>query len=178
MSYLDIQDLMKKATLFHGHICPGVALGVLAAKYILDHGFKPSVDEELVAVVENDNCSIDAIQALLGTTYGKGNLVHLDYGKNNFTIYNRKSERGIRLALKSSVFEGKKLSRDERVNKILSSSPEEIFNISEVEFKPPSHAEIEDSLHCEVCNELTMNSRLVDYQGSKMCISCYKAMKK
>lgn len=169
---------MKKATLFHGHICPGLAIGVLVAKYILDHGFKPSVDEELVAVVENDNCSIDAIQALLGTTYGKGNLIHLDYGKNNFTIYDRKLKKGIRLALKTSVFEDKKLSRDERVKKLLSSNPEEIFTINEVEFNPPRQAEIEESIPCEVCNELTMISRLVNYQGSKMCISCYKAMKK
>jgi len=175
---MDIQELMKKATIFHGHICPGVALGVLVAKYSLDHDFKPSADEELVAVVENDNCSVDAIQALLGTTYGKGNLIHLDYGKNNFTIYNRKSKKAIRLALKSSIFENKKISRDEKVKKLLSSSPEEVFNISEVEFNPPEKAQIEESNTCGVCNELTMSSRLVDYQGSKMCIPCYKSMKR
>ncbi|MFX0031740.1 MAG: FmdE family protein [Promethearchaeota archaeon] len=175
---MDVQELMKKATIFHGHICPGVALGVLVAKYSLDNDFKPSADEELVAVVENDNCSVDAIQALLGTTYGKGNLIHLDYGKNNYTIYNRKSKTAIRLALKSSIFENKKISRDEKIKKLLSSRPEEVFNISEVEFNPPGKAQIEESDPCEVCNELTMSSRLIDYQGSKMCIPCYKSMKR
>ena len=175
---MDVQDLMKKATIFHGHICPGVALGVLVAKYILSLGFEHSPDEELVAVVENDNCSVDAVQALLGTTYGKGNLIHLDYGKNNYTIYSRKSQRGIRLALRSSVFGNKKLTRDERIKKLLSSNPEEIFDIREVEFNPPERAQIEESTPCEICNELTMSSRIVDYQGSKMCIPCYKTMKK
>ena len=175
---MDVQDLMKKATIFHGHICPGVALGVLVAKYILSLGFEHSPDEELVAVVENDNCSVDAIQALLGTTYGKGNLIHLDYGKNNFTIYSRKSQKGVRLALKSAVFKDRKLTRDERVKKLLSSNPEDLFDIREVEFIPPERAQIEESIPCEVCNELTMSSRIVDYQGSKMCIPCYKVMKK
>ena len=66
---METRELMKKATIFHGHLCPGIAIGVLVAKYVLEHGFERSSDEELVAVVETDNCSVDALQALLGTTY-------------------------------------------------------------------------------------------------------------
>ena len=99
---MDINELMKKATIFHGHICPGVAIGVLVAKYAIENGFEHSPDEELVAIVENDNCSVDAIQALLGTTFGKGNLIHRDYGKNNFTIFSRKTKKGVRLSLKNT----------------------------------------------------------------------------
>ena len=73
---MEAKDLMDKAIKFHGHACPGVVIGVLVAKYILEHGNDFSIDEELVAVVENDNCSVDAIQALLGTTFGKGNVKH------------------------------------------------------------------------------------------------------
>ena len=72
---MEIKELMKKATMFHGHICPGIAIGVLVAKYALEHGFEHSPDEELVAVVETDSCSVDALQVLLGTTFGKGNLI-------------------------------------------------------------------------------------------------------
>ena len=67
---------MKKATMFHGHLCPGIAIGVLAAKYALEHGFEHSLDEELLTIVEIDNCSADALQALLCTTYGMANLIH------------------------------------------------------------------------------------------------------
>ena len=76
---MEIKDLIEKSIRFHGHICPGLAIGVLAAKYLLEHDFNYSPNEEIVAVVENDNCSIDALQVLLGTTYGKGNLIHKDY---------------------------------------------------------------------------------------------------
>ena len=175
---METKDLMKKATIFHGHLCPGVSIGVLVAKYALQHGYEHSPDEELVAVVETDNCSVDALQAILGTTYGKGNLKHLDYGKNNYTIYSRKNQKGVRLALKSSVLNDRKLSRDEKIQKLLSMEPENIFDIREVEYNPPDLASIEDSESCDVCNELTMSSRIMNYQGKSMCIPCYKSFKK
>ncbi|MCL0053205.1 formylmethanofuran dehydrogenase subunit E family protein [Dehalococcoidales bacterium] len=32
-------------------------------------------DEEIVAVIENDSCMVDAIQSASGCTLGKGNLI-------------------------------------------------------------------------------------------------------
>jgi formylmethanofuran dehydrogenase subunit E len=175
---MEVSELMKRATIFHGHICPGVAIGVLVAKYAIENGFEHSPDEELVAIVENDNCSVDAIQALLGTTFGKGNLIHRDYGKNNFIIFSRKAKKGVRLSLKSTFFDKKKANRDERVKLLLESSLEEIFDIEEVEYNPPPKAQIEESISCDICKELTMSSRMIDYQESKMCIPCYQKFKK
>jgi len=177
-SQVNINDLMKKATVFHGHLCPGIAIGVLAAKYALEHDFEHSPDEEIVAVVETDNCSVDALQILLGTTFGKGNLVHLDYGKNNYSFYNRKTQKGIRLALKQEISNYKNLSRDEKIQKLLELEPEGVFDIHEIEFNPPNMAQIEESEPCEMCGELTMESRMMNYQGKIMCISCYKEFKK
>ena len=174
---METKELMEKATRFHGHICPGLAIGVLAAKYILEHGFKYSPNEELVAVVENDNCSVDALQAILGTTYGKGNLVHQDYGKMNYFFYDRRIKKGVRLALKSGELNNKKLSRDEKIQFLLKSEPESIFNIYEIEYNPPGLAQIEQSVPCEVCGELTMNSRLMTYNNSEICIPCYKKIR-
>jgi formylmethanofuran dehydrogenase subunit E len=175
---MEINELMKKATIFHGHICPGVALGTIVAKYALERNFEHSPDEQLVAVVENDNCSVDALQALLGTTFGKGNLIHKDYGKNNYTIYSRKLQKGIRFEMKSSVFAQKSKSRDELVKKILESPANDIFDIHSVEYDPPFYAKVEESLPCEVCRQPTMSSRLLDYEGTKVCIPCYKNFKK
>ncbi len=163
--------------MFHGHICPGIAIGVLIAKYALEHGFEHSPDEELVAVVETDNCSVDALQALLGTTYGKGNLIHKDYGKSNYNIYSRKNQKGVRLALKNSILNNKKLSRDEKIQELLSLEPEDVFNIRTIEFDPPGMAQIEESIPCSLCGELTMDSRMMNYQGKIMCIPCYKEFK-
>jgi formylmethanofuran dehydrogenase subunit E len=174
---VDIKELMKKATMFHGHICPGIAIGVLVAKYALENGFEHSPDEELVAVVETDNCSVDALQTILGTTYGKGNLIHKDYGKSNYNIYSRKNQKGVRLSLKKTIFDNKKLSRDEKIQNLLSLEPENVFEIRNIEYDPPGMAQIEESLPCSLCGELTMESRMMNYQGKFMCIPCYKEFK-
>ena len=49
----------------------------------------PAPDEEIVAVVETEMCAVDAIQALTGCTFGKGNLIHRDWGKNAYTFFRR-----------------------------------------------------------------------------------------
>ena len=175
---MEINDLMEKATRFHGHICPGLAIGVLAAKYVLEHGFNFSPNEEIVSVVENDNCSVDALQALLGTTYGKGNLIHRDYGKPNYYFYNRETEKGVELSVKIKKFKNKSLSKHERVQQLLKSKPDDIFFINEIEFNPPGLAQIEESVPCDICGDLTMNSRLMFYQNNNICIPCYKIQKK
>lgn len=174
---METKDLMEKAVRFHGHICPGLAMGVLAAKYVLEHGFKYSHDEELVVVVENDGCSVDALQVILGTTYGKGNLIHNDYGKNNYNFYDRNNKKAVKLALKASIFKNKKLTRDEKIQILMNSKPEDIFNIYDIEFDPPGMAESEDSSPCEICGELTMSSRLMFYNDSDICVPCYKKLR-
>lgn len=58
---------------FHGHACPGLALGYRVAVAALKHLDVSRVeDEDLVAVVENDACSVDAVQFACGCTFGKG----------------------------------------------------------------------------------------------------------
>ena len=69
----DIQSLFEKSAEFHGHRCPGLAIGVRAAveaQKLLHIGH--SADEEIVCVTENDACGVDGIQVLLGCSAGKG----------------------------------------------------------------------------------------------------------
>jgi formylmethanofuran dehydrogenase subunit E len=200
---LNLQEMMAKAVEFHGHSCPGLALGVVASKIALDSA-KHAEDEELVAVVENDACGIDAIQALTGCTYGKGNLIHNDFGKSVYTFYNRDTGKTLRLALKPEVFstddvtkkhsdelfekirtgtateteiaEHNKL-RQERIDSILESG-EKLFNINEVDTTPPDKARIFDSFICERCGELTMETRVCEKENKKFCIPCCKEFEK
>ncbi len=69
------QDDFKKCLDFHGHLCPGLAIGYRAATGALEWlKENRSEDEELVAIVETDACGADAVQVLTGCTFGKGNL--------------------------------------------------------------------------------------------------------
>ena len=71
---MDQKQLWEKAVAFHGHECGGLTIGYKAALYaieLLDIQF--SDDEQIVCVTENDACGVDAIQAILGCSAGKGN---------------------------------------------------------------------------------------------------------
>lgn len=74
------KDLIEKTIAFHGHSCPGLAIGIRVAELVLQK-LGPCGQSDLVAVVETDMCGVDAIQFLTGCTFGKGNLIHKDYGK-------------------------------------------------------------------------------------------------
>lgn len=75
----------EKCVAFHGHACGGLTIGYKAACYaaeLLELDF--SGDEQLVCIAENDACGVDAIQALLGCSVGKGNLLFHMRGKQAF----------------------------------------------------------------------------------------------
>jgi formylmethanofuran dehydrogenase subunit E len=102
----DKNAMWERAVRFHGHICPGLMIGFRASLYameLLDLEF--SEDEETVCIVENDSCSVDAIQAVLGCTVGKGNLLFHMRGKQAFSFYNRNTGKSVRLVQKNSEYE-------------------------------------------------------------------------
>src|SRR5512136_2089798 len=97
-----MNDDFKGASEFHGHECPGLAIGYRIAKYVKEH-YPRSEDEELVCIADNKSCSVDAIQYMLGCTSGKGNLLFRDYGKQSFTFYSRDKGKAIRVYFKGTM---------------------------------------------------------------------------
>lgn len=86
-------DDLRQCVAFHGHLCPGLIYGYSVAREtgrLLS--LTSSEDEEVVAFPENDSCAVDALHVLLSTTAGKGNLIFRDYGKNAYTVFNRKED--------------------------------------------------------------------------------------
>ena len=120
--------MWEKAVAFHGHECPGLAIGVRAAIEALKYmdGVK-SEDESIVCVTENDACGVDAIQTILSCTMGKGNLLYRDTGKMAFSFFARKSGKKIRFCLKPSKTV---MDREDRKKYILEAPFEELFKIS------------------------------------------------
>ncbi|MBN1106295.1 MAG: TraR/DksA C4-type zinc finger protein [Deltaproteobacteria bacterium] len=195
-------EVIEETIQFHGHSCPGLAIGIRVAEVALEE-FERSPDEEIVAVVETDMCAVDAVQYLTGCTFGKGNLIHLDYGKNAFTFYRRSDEKGIRVVTRPRAFEEsdggmlelmtKKIKeggltpeeearlsslRAARIKRIIEADPHELFEIKEVEGPIPKKARILESLACEACGERTMESRTRRFRGRTLCIPCFEAEEK
>lgn len=91
------REYWDRAVAFHGHECPGLAIGFKAvegviAEFGLDASQLPAIDEELVCITENDACCVDAIQSLLGCTFGKANLIPRLRGKMAFSFYVRDAD--------------------------------------------------------------------------------------
>ena len=48
------QDIVGQVEAFHGHMCPGLAIGIRAAELALREIGPHASDEEVVAIVETD----------------------------------------------------------------------------------------------------------------------------
>ncbi len=92
--------LMIKAAQMHGHYCPGLAMGVMAAVHAMN---KMEADsdgmEDLLAITETNNCFSDGIQFVTGCTFGNNSLIYKDLGKIAFTLTKRDG-KGIRVSAK------------------------------------------------------------------------------
>jgi formylmethanofuran dehydrogenase subunit E len=192
---LDIKGTKK----FHGHTCPGLAIGIRAAEIALREIGPHSADEEVVAIVETDMCGVDAIQYLTGCTFGKGNLIHLDYGKNAFTFIRRSDGKALRVLTRPDAFgppnpeyhalferlrSGEATPEEQarfgalhgqRAQQVLDAPEETLFEIREVEPVIPARARIHNSVTCAACGEQMMETRAHLFQGDAYCIPCFEA---
>jgi len=188
---------LKRCVEFHGHICPGLIYGYrVACEAIKLMKLGRAHDEEVVAVCENDSCAVDALQVLLGTSAGKGNLMIRNFGKNAYTVMSRSQRRSWRFSRQSSYeFQGKKKTLFDRLEKAVAAGKateqekrklknmkiddlldrpfEEIFTAKEVPFTEPQYAELQPSVPCVFCGELTMASKMITLKdGRQICLPC------
>ncbi len=190
---------LKVCVAFHGHLCPGLVYGYLVAKEAIQLlGLHRSGDEEVVAISENDTCAIDALQVLLGTTAGKGNLIIKNYGKNAFTVLNRSDRRAFRFSrkvqyeyqgeyqeefgsLEAAVAAGKATTEQKSRQRFLKSLDlvskpfDAVFDTTAVELPEPPYAPMAPSEPCSECGEMTMSTRMVEKDGKRLCIPCAEA---
>lgn len=185
----------RDAIAFHGHSCQGLAIGYRVAKIAMAELLsKKAADEELVAVVENDSCSVDAIQALCGCTFGKGNLFFKDFGKHAYTFFNRASGKSIRIYVEPfylqdrydarfvALIKKKPLTRSEkeelnaikrrRINAILRRSQSGFIKMSPGPRQAPAKARVFSSKTCCRCGESVMATRIVKSGGKSLCLPC------
>lgn len=168
--------LWTKAVAFHGHECGGLTIGYKASLYAIrllgltvDENGRFSGDEQVVCVSENDACGVDAVQAILGCTAGKGNLILQVRGKQAFTFYERKSGRSVRLLLRRAPAG---MSRQESFAYYQSKAPEELFDAMPASLPLPERARLFETVVCEGCGEPVGAAwtRVVD--GRCLCLDC------
>jgi formylmethanofuran dehydrogenase subunit E len=192
---------------FHGHACPGLALGYRVALCALSKLGDRAADEEIVAIVENNSCAVDAIQVVMGCTFGKGNLIFRDYGKQVYIFLRRPSQNmrartthGLRISVKwkpheetsrektmwdqymkgdrsDEVLETVHQRKSKKIKAILKARDEELFMVKKERVPLPREAEILLSILCERCGEKVMESKAKIKAGKIICMPCFNKNK-
>jgi len=197
-----LTGLLKEAAQLHGHYCRGLALGVLAGWAGLKRlGFDNTGMEELLAVVECNNCFVDGIQMTTGCALGNNALIYKDLGKTAVTIMSRKTGSAVRLALKPRGWDSEKNPRDKESSELfrrivkerrqdpegsrrmkelfqeksfetVTERPEDVFDISDAPADFPEYAPIVDSETCSACGEQFMETKRFEGTDKPVCLDC------
>lgn len=200
----ELEKLLRMAGMLHGHYCPGLALGVKA----VHAGFERleirdnAGMEEIMAVVECNNCFVDGVQFAAGCSLGNNALVYEDLGKTAVSFYRRGESRAVRLCVRSfdidagsqeekaegdALFE-KAITRREPLTDQESRRMKELwikrsfatveapagtlFTISTVDTPVFPYAPIVDSQQCATCGEKVMETKVALRHGKPMCLRC------
>ena len=182
---------------FHGHSCPGLAIGYRVSLCCLREFKGRAEDEELVAIVENNSCAVDAVQVMTGCTFGKGNLIFRDYGKQAYTFIKRPSGKSVRIAVdwqrpaepeeekarwelymkgdrSREVLDFVHNRKAEKIRHILEADEKELLKVTKGWQKLPEEARIYPSIQCDGCKERVMEPRARVRSGKILCIPCFE----
>ena len=197
-------SLVERAKEFHGHICPFLVLGLRASEIAMERlgvgraSEAETVGEEVLAIVECNNCFTDGVQIATGCTLGNNSLIYLDLGKNAVTLVRRGDWRGVRVyvdfdKLRNAYFSEGALRLFERVvvkregtsedwerlrrlwteiGLSLANAPEDLFRVEDVRVVEIERAPIFESVRCDGCGELVMATRVREVDGKRLCLNC------
>lgn len=196
----ELDVLMENAGKLHGHFCPGLAMGVIAG-YMGMSALNQYSDglEDILAIVETNNCMSDGIQYVTGCTFGNNSLIFKDFGKIAFTICNRDGV-GVRIVARNDsrtyvrtahpyfsekyktvvkeqnrsveeIAEFKRLGKEAAFS-ILKLDFDKIFELKKVTVEIPPYAPSHESVVCEKCGESVMFTRIFRNENLSLCLEC------
>jgi len=187
-------DDWKPLVAFHGHMCPGLAVGTRAVAIGLrELGGSP---QSLRIVAETAMCSVDAVQHLTGCTLGNGDLVFRDHGKNAFTFVRLSDGRSVRVLalpdtlppdsehaqLRQKTDQGIATDAERaryverhlaRAQMILDLPEGQLFSVT-IKDGPAVHVSerTQEAVICGGCGETVMRTRSVAVKDGFLCVPC------
>lgn len=159
---MDIHELFEAAGKLHGHLCPGLAIGVRAS--VEAAGL---LQGELRCVMESRACWADGLQSVLGATVGNGRLHLRETGKPVFNFYGHGGE--LRLYLRPLP---KLPDKSALIEHILTAPAAEIFCFGIPHVQLPDAPQHIEERPCALCGELTREDFLQIRCGVPVCADC------
>lgn len=182
----NFDELLKRSTEVHGHICPGQVLGVrLSILGLHKIGIKDPLGKDrknLYVIVEIDRCATDAIQSVTGCSLGKRSLKWLDFGVMAATFVNLNTNRAVRVTAREEARETAKQYCPEIEDKYKQQleayrvMPDDVlFKVEEVEITIPEHdlpGRPQKRVQCRECGDWVQDGRDIDKNGDTLCKQC------
>lgn len=186
----------KEVVDFHRHLCLDIAVGYRVGKALMRE-MKDEIKnmKEVIALVGNETCALDAIQEVTGCTFGKRNLQLTRLGKPVYILQNTKTGKAVRLycsywdtfdhtELRKKKKEAKgpeatteqkasfqKLT-EEKIDAILAAPESELFSIRQITLPAPPKMGKYQAEPCASCGEYVNVALLSDQGGNKHCTEC------
>lgn len=134
------QELMLKAAQLHGHVCPGLALGIMGGVKVMNELYVRGDDpRDYKLTMEMQNCPVDGVMFVTGCTPGTHRMTMEGNPENmRFSLVN-KDGKGWRVTLKNSNREyineqlPANLSPAEKGMVVLRLNFDKLFDIEEIE---------------------------------------------
>lgn len=181
-----MENEVKLAVALHGHLSPGVALGIRMGRIGLKKLGLPKGDKRLFAVIETSTCLADGIQVSTGCTPGRVSLRVEDFGKLAVCMARSDIREGVRLSPKlellppliSDWIMRKRRFNQENEEKVageILGLDEAFFNIERVYIEPFSESEEAEVVKCSICGELVVKTKTIEADGRTLCKPCHGA---
>jgi formylmethanofuran dehydrogenase subunit E len=194
----DTKTVLELSGLLHGHYCPFLAAGVKAGVWVMrELRAHSSGMEDLLAIVETNNCFSDGVQMSTGCSFGNNALIFRDYGKTAFSLVTRDG-KGFRVRVRTerimrerspeaaalfekvvvqragNAEEGKRLSDlwRELSFRVIGIPDMEVLEVMPVSAVVPAYARIFANQTCSVCGENVMETRARFKNGQTVCLTC------
>jgi formylmethanofuran dehydrogenase subunit E len=123
------QQLWKESIEFHGHECPGLAIGFRACEIAREHLEIPEDGElDVACISETEKCPVDAVRFLFGCKE-EDNLTIRKNGVSAFSFMNHDNGKGVRVVYKGTQ---ENIPREEMKQMILEDPWENWFWVMEL----------------------------------------------
>jgi formylmethanofuran dehydrogenase subunit E len=168
----------------HGHLSPGIALGMRMAKIAYRKLGTERRGKGITGIAETHRCIPDALQVIAGTTPGTKNLIIKDFGKLALSIILYEEKVGYRVSLRKDAAEindglkkfmyklGKLEEEEERkLSEFLLTLNERYFNIQKIKVSMLKEEKAEIA-ECSICQELQPRNYMVEEDEELVCFIC------
>lgn len=194
------EQALQHAIEFHGHMCPGLAMGIQVGQIAIKEVGRNTKDNPVRAVVETNLCPVDGVQFTTGCTFGMGAIVYREWGKMGFSFYAVKDRRGVRISPKEDAFaadaeyaehgalmatvrsgtatpeeqERFRELHESQSRKILEADPYDLYDVAEIEGPAPALIHVHANARCASCGESVAEELTRRQGGRTLCIPCFE----